>query len=238
LPEIYFAQHNDIESLKLIDEHTACFIVEVIASEKGYVPLSTAFLAEARKRCNEHCALLIFDEIQTGMGRTGKMFAFEHHDIVPDVLLLGKALGAGMPIGAFISSQKMMHTLADAPILGHITTFGGHPVVAAAALAGIEELQENQLIHSVETKEALFRKLLVHPLIQSVSGKGLMLAVEFVSFEFNKTLIDRCIADGLITDWFLFAPNKLRLTPPLIISEMEIENACEILINNLNRISM
>lgn len=238
LPEIYFAQHNDIESLKLIDEHTACFIVEVIASEKGYVPLSTAFLAEARKRCNEHCALLIFDEIQTGMGRTGKMFAFEHHDIVPDVLLLGKALGAGMPIGAFISSQKMMHTLADAPILGHITTFGGHPVVAAAALAGIEELQENQLIHFVETKEALFRKLLVHPLIQSVSGKGLMLAVEFVSFEFNKTLIDRCIADGLITDWFLFAPNKLRLTPPLIISEMEIENACEILINNLNRISM
>jgi acetylornithine/succinyldiaminopimelate/putrescine aminotransferase len=234
LPDIHFATHNDIESLNIIDSQTACFVVEIIASEKGYVPVQTDFLKRARALCDEHCALLIVDEIQTGMGRTGSMFAFEQAGMIPDVLLLGKALGAGMPIGAFVSNQQMMHTLASDPILGHITTFGGHPVIAAGALAGIEYLVASKLINEIEAKEALFKKLLVHPAILSISGKGLMLALEFESFEYNKKLIDACIQDGLITDWFLFAPHKLRITPPLTITLPQIEKVCSIILKNLN----
>lgn len=238
LPDIHFATHNDVASLKLIDSQTACFVVEVIASEKGYIPMQIEFLKQARALCDEHCALLIVDEIQTGIGRTGSMFAFEQAGIVPDVLLLGKALGAGMPIGAFVANQRLMHTLASDPILGHITTFGGHPVIAAAALAGIEYLTASNLIQSVAQKEALFRKLLNHPAIRSISGKGMMLALEFESFEFNKKLIDACIQDGLITDWFLFAPHKLRITPPLTINEQQIEEACNIILKNLSNMQV
>jgi acetylornithine/succinyldiaminopimelate/putrescine aminotransferase len=234
LPDIHFINFNDSSQLDIIDDKTACFIVEVVASEQGYVPANPEFLETARRRCNEHCALLIFDEIQTGFGRTGKMFAFEHYNITPDILLLGKALGAGMPMGAFVSSQRMMNTLSREPILGHITTFGGHPVCCAAALAGIEEIESNNYLLQVAEKERLFRSLLVHKNIIEVSGKGLMLALTFTDFDTNKKIIDGCIADGIIADWFLFAQNKLRITPPLIISADEITHACNIILKNIN----
>lgn len=236
LPDIRFLTHNRTEELQMISERTACVIVEVIRGESGYVVSDRNYLTALRERCNETGTLLLFDEIQSGMGRSGKMFAFEHVGVIPDILLLGKALGAGMPIGAFISSATHMMQLADAPMLGHITTFGGHPVVCAAALAGIEELLTHPWIDEVQEKENLFRHLLQHPSIKSISGKGLMLALEFDSFEFNKKLIDACIQDGLITDWFLFASHKLRIAPPLIISNSQIEESCHIILKNLKKI--
>jgi len=238
LPDINFIEFNNESSLENITNKTACVIVETIQGEAGYIPPQNDFLKKVRAKCDEHSALLILDEIQAGMGRTGKLFAFEHYGIVPDILLLGKALGAGMPIGAFISSQAMMMELADNPVLGHITTFGGHPVIAAAAIAGIEEIQSHNWINEVEEKENLFRELLIHPCIKNISGKGLMLAIEFKNFEFNKKLIDACIADGLITDWFLFASQSLRIAPPLIITIEQIKWSCEMLIRNLNKLGI
>jgi acetylornithine/succinyldiaminopimelate/putrescine aminotransferase len=233
LPGINFIDYNSIESLSQISHSTAAVIVEVVQGEGGYIAGNTNFLSALRQKCDDCCALLIFDEIQTGMGKTGKLFAFEHHGIVPDVLLLGKALGAGMPIGAFVTSRNKMMLLADNPILGHITTFGGHPVVAAAALAGIEELLDNAWMNEVEKKEAIFRQRLVHPNIISVSGKGLMLGVQLHSFEQNLRVIQACIQEGLITDWFLFANNKIRIAPPLTITEAEIHWACDVILRNL-----
>ena len=233
LPGINFIDYNSIESLTQITHSTAAVIVEVVQGEGGYIAGNTDFLSALKQKCDECCALLIFDEIQTGMGKTGKLFAFEHHGIVPDILLLGKALGAGMPIGAFVTSRNKMMLLADNPILGHITTFGGHPVVAAAALAGIEELLDNAWMKEVEKKEAIFRQRLVHPNIVSVSGKGLMLGVQLHSFEQNLRVIQACIKEGLITDWFLFANNKIRIAPPLTINESEIHWACDVILRNL-----
>lgn len=233
LPHVQFLTNGHFEELERITSNTACVIIEVVRGEAGYIATDETFLRALRKKCDDHCVLLIFDEIQTGMGRTGKMFAFEHSGVVPDILLLGKALGAGMPIGAFIASHQLMMTLAEHPILGHITTFGGHPVICAAALAGIEELEAQNLIADVSRKENLFRQLLRHPAIKSITGKGLMLAIELNSFEQNKKLIDACIADGVITDWFLFATHKLRIAPPLIITDEEIKQACSIILKNL-----
>lgn len=233
LPGVRFLNNGELSELELITHKTACVIIEIVRGEAGYVATDEGYLAALRKRCDQHNVLLIFDEIQTGMGRTGKLFAFEHSGIVPDILLAGKALGAGMPVGAFIANNELMMQLADDPILGHITTFGGHPVICAAALAGIEELFSKNMMDTVQEKEKLFRERLVHPAIKSITGKGLMLALEFESFEFNKQLIDACIADGLITDWFLFATHKMRLAPPLIISTAEIESACNIILKNL-----
>ena len=233
LPDISFIEFNNENTLELISDKTACVIIETIQGEAGYIAPQNNFLKKVRTKCDEHQVLLIFDEIQAGMGRTGKMFAFEHYDVVPDILLLGKALGAGMPIGAFIASQKMMSVLADNPYLGHITTFGGHPVIAAAALAGIAELLTHQWMEEINEKENLFRELLVHPAIKNISGKGLMLSVELDNFELNKKIIDACIEDGLITDWFLFAPNCMRIAPPLIINNSQILSACELIIKNL-----
>ncbi|MFN4973531.1 MAG: aspartate aminotransferase family protein [Bacteroidota bacterium] len=237
LPDIHFIDFNNTQQLDCIDEKTACFIVEVVASEQGYIPANPDFLEAARKRCSEHCALLIFDEIQTGFGRTGKLFAFEHDHVVPDILLLGKALGAGMPMGAFISSQHMMNTLAKEPVLGHITTFGGHPVCCSAALAGIEELEQNRYMEEVAAKAELFKQNLTHPAIRQVNGKGLMISLQFDSFEQNKSIIDLCMKDGLIVDWFLFAPDRLRITPPLCITPDEIKKACSVLSRNINLVS-
>jgi acetylornithine/N-succinyldiaminopimelate aminotransferase len=236
LPDIRFLEHNQTAELESITQRTACVVAEVIRGESGYIVSDSDFLSALRAKCNSTGTLLIFDEIQSGMGRSGKMFAFEHSGIIPDVLLLGKALGAGMPIGAFIASKEMMMQLAEQPMLGHITTFGGHPVVCAAALAGLEELLSHNWIHEVADKEQLFRHLLKHPAIRQISGKGLMLALELESFELNKKIIDACISDGLITDWFLFATHKLRIAPPLIITREEIAQACDIIINNLNKI--
>jgi acetylornithine/succinyldiaminopimelate/putrescine aminotransferase len=237
LPDIRFLTNGNHDELKNITDKTACVLIEVVRGEAGYIPTDEAFLKAIRKQCDDHCVLLIFDEIQTGMGRTGKMFAFEHSGVVPDILLLGKALGAGMPIGAFVAKHEMMMTLAENPMLGHITTFGGHPVIAAAAHAGIQELLSHNWIQEIAQKEALFRKLLVHHAIKSIEGKGLMLSLEFESFEFTKTLIDACIADGLITDWFLFATNRLRIAPPLIITEQQIEDACLIILSNIKKLT-
>ncbi|OYU97605.1 MAG: aspartate aminotransferase family protein [Bacteroidetes bacterium B1(2017)] len=234
LPGVSFIEFNDIKSLELINENTACVVVEVIQGEAGYIAAQDEFLIALRQACNTYGALLVFDEIQSGMGKTGKMFAFEHYSVQPDILLLGKALGAGMPIGAVVTSQDHMNLLADNPILGHITTFGGHPVIASAALAGIESLEEGKWMDLVEQKEALFRKNLVHPAIRSISGKGLMLAIELDSFDNNIKVIQHCIAGGVISDWFLFASNKIRIAPPLTITEEEIGFACNVILSSLD----
>jgi len=229
LPSIKFIDFNKTEDIKQISLQTAAVIVEVIQGEAGYIPADLEFLKQLRKTCSENNTLLIFDEIQSGMGKTGKMFAFEHYGIVPDILLLGKALGAGMPVGAFISSKKIMHSLADNPFLGHITTFGGHPVCCAAALAGIIELERLGIMNFVAEKEMLFRENLIHQKIKNISGKGLMLALELEDFDFTLRVVQHCIKKGLITDWFLFANNRLRIAPPLTITNDEILFACNVI---------
>jgi len=236
LPDVHFIEFNNIESLNIIDEKTACVIIETIQGEAGYILPTYEFLKALENKCKENCALLIFDEIQAGIGKTGKMFAFEHWGIEPDILLLGKALGAGMPIGAFVSSKKMMHLFADNPILGHITTFGGHPVIAAAALAGLNELERLNILVEVNEKEILIRKLLIHPKIKEIRGKGLMLTAQLTTFEETLKLCQLCIADGLIIDWFLYANNAIRIVPPLIITKKEIEIAVAIILKNLDLI--
>jgi acetylornithine/succinyldiaminopimelate/putrescine aminotransferase len=230
LPDVKFIRFNAAEDLELITRQTACVIIETVQGEAGIRVPDIAYMRALRKRCSEMGTLLILDEIQAASGRTGKLFAFEHFDIVPDILLLAKALGGGMPIGAFIASNEIMGALKDNPILGHITTFGGHPVCCAAGLAALEVLLNEKLTEQVAVKEALFRKLLVHLAIKEVRGKGLMLAVELESFELNKKIIDRCIENGIIVDWFLHCSNSMRIAPPLIITEEEIRKACTVII--------
>jgi acetylornithine/N-succinyldiaminopimelate aminotransferase len=229
LPGVSFINFNSIADLDSITNKTACVIVETVQGEAGIRVPDIAYMQVLRNRCNETGTLLILDEIQAAFGRTGKLFAFEHFGIEPDILLLAKALGGGMPVGAFISSNQIMGALKENPILGHITTFGGHPVCCAAGLAGLEVLLDEKLIDSVAEKEALFKKLLVHPAIKQVRGKGLMLAAEFESFELNKKIIDRCIENEVITDWFLHCSNSMRIAPPLIITADEIERACGVI---------
>jgi len=187
-----------------------------------------------RKKCDETGCLLVLDEIQTGMGRTGKMFGFQHLQIEPDVLVLAKALGAGLPIGAFISSRERMSSLAHNPILGHITTFGGHPLSCAAGLAGLEVLEDEDFIQSVSAKHELFIQLLKHPAILEVRGIGLMLAVQLRDFDFNKKVIDRCIEKGVMVDWFLHCSDAMRIAPPLSITAEEIQYACKVILDSLN----
>jgi acetylornithine/N-succinyldiaminopimelate aminotransferase len=230
LPGISFAEFDCLDDLELITMETACVIVETIQGEAGVRVPDAAYMQALRKRCDETGTLLILDEIQAAFGRTGKLFAFEHYRIVPDILLLAKALGGGMPVGAFIASRQIMAVLTENPILGHITTFGGHPVCCAAGLAALEVLLNEQLIAGVEAKEALFRKLLIHPQIKEIRGKGLMLAVEFESFDLNKKIIDRCIEHGVITDWFLHCSNSMRIAPPLIITAEQINKSCEVIL--------
>jgi acetylornithine/N-succinyldiaminopimelate aminotransferase len=230
LPHIYFMDFNDIHSLDIIDTETAAVFLEPIQAEVGYIPATLDFLTKVREKCNETGTLLIFDEIQTGIGRSGKLYAFEHYQIIPDVLVSAKALGGGMPIGAFISSHEIMQSIVDNPILGHITTFGGHPVCCAAGNASIKYIIENKLLNSVSKKEKLFRDLLVHPKIKNVTGKGLMLAAHLDSFEEVERTMQRCIEKGVIIDWFLYNQNALRISPPLIITEDEIKKVCEILL--------
>lgn len=234
LPGVSFIHFNNVDDLQLITAQTACVIIETVQGEAGIRVPGLAYMQALRKRCDETGTLLILDEIQAAFGRTGKLFAFEHFGIVPDILLLAKALGGGMPIGAFIASTQIMDSLKENPILGHITTFGGHPVCCAAGLAALEVLIEDNLISGVAEKEALFRKLLVHPAIKEVRGKGLMLAVELENFDLNKKIIDRCIENGVITDWFLHCSNSMRLAPPLIIQPDEITMACEVIIEAID----
>lgn len=230
LPDTRQIEYNNVDQLKEITSKTACVVVETIQGEAGAIVPHKGFLVALRNRCSEVGALMISDEIQCGFGRTGKLFAFEHFNFVPDILCLAKGMGGGMPIGAFISSQEIMSTLTNNPILGHITTFGGHPVSCAASLATLNTILEENLLKSVSEKEALFRTMLVHPKIKSIHGQGLLLAIEFDSYEENKRIIDACIENGVITDWFLFNSHSMRIAPPLTISLDEIKAACTVIL--------
>ena len=234
LPDVLHLHYNSFESIDLITNQTACVIAETIQAEAGIIVPAKEWIHALRKKCDDTCTLLILDEIQAGFGRTGKLWGFEHFNIVPDVLLLGKALGGGMPLGAFIADKKLMDAFTDNPVLGHITTFGGHPVSCAAGMAAMKALLEEGWIGTVKGKEELFKSLLVHPKIKAVRSFGLWMAVEFDSFETNKKVIDDCIAEGVLTDWFLFASNCLRISPPLIISEEQIKKSSAIILAACN----
>lgn len=231
LPGVQHLNYNSFEDLQYITEETACVIAETVQAEAGIVAPQDGWLKALRDRCHETGALFILDEIQAGFGRTGKLWGFEHFDVTPDVLLLGKALGGGMPLGAFIADKKLMDLLADNPVLGHITTFGGHPVCCAAGKAAMEVLLEENL--EIQKKQNLFISLLKHPKIKAVRSFGLWMAVEFDDFESCKEVIDKSIEGSIITDWFLFASNCLRISPPLNISFQQIESACKTIQNSL-----
>jgi len=230
LPDTLQLTYGDEEELSNITRRTAAVIIETVQAESGIRVPAKNFMQQLREVCNKTGALLILDEAQAGLGRTGKLFAFEHYDIVPDILLLAKALGGGMPLGAFIAAKEVMQAFTENPVLGHITTFGGHPVCCAAGLAAFEVLTDEKLVEQVEPKGKLFESLLNHPAIKSKSRIGLMMAVEFESFEVNKRIIDRCIENGILTDWFLFAPQCMRIAPPFIITEEEIRFACGVIL--------
>lgn len=234
LPDVLHLNYNSFDDLNCITAQTACVIAETIQAEAGIIPPQNHWLTALRNRCTETGTLLILDEIQAGFGRTGGLWGFQQFAVVPDIVLLGKALGGGMPLGAFIADKKLMDAFTDNPVLGHITTFGGHPVSCAAGMAAMKVLLEEEWINEVKVKENLFRSLLIHPKIKSVRSNGLWLAVEFESFEINKKIIDACIEAGVFTDWFLFASNCMRIVPPLTITENEINNACKIILEVLN----
>lgn len=230
LPDVTHIRYNNYDDLVHITNRTAAVFAETIQAEAGVIVPERKWLQQLRNRCTEMGALLVLDEVQCGMGRNGTTWAFEQFDIVPDILLLAKSLGGGMPLGAFIADKAVMQAFTTRPELGHITTFGGHPVSCSAGLAAFKVLQQQALIDTVFEKEKQFRKILIHPAIKAIRSRGLMMAVEFASFELNKKIIDTCIENGLITDWFLFAPKCLRLSPPLTISTEEIESACSIIV--------
>src|SRR5690242_1368760 len=227
LPGISHLDYNSFEALNSINEETACVIAETIQAEAGVIVPQKNWLQALRNKCDETGALLVLDEIQCGFARNGSLWAFEQFDVIPDILLLGKALGGGMPLGAFISDKKIMDSFTKNPVLGHINTFGGHPVCCAAGLAAFEVLLEEKLIDKVFEKEKLFLQHLQQlPQIKKIRSRGLMMALEFESYEQNKKVIDGMLTEGVFTDWFLFASACLRIVPPLIISEEEIVKAC------------
>ena len=231
LPDVCHIRYNQLDDLLLIDEHTAAVVIETVQGEAGVRVPEPGYLPALRQRCTDVGALLILDEIQCGFGRTGTFWAFEQFSVTPDILVCAKGMGGGMPIGAFISSQEIMAGFKTNPILGHCTTFGGHPVSCAASLATLRAIQEENMLEGVAEKAARFRRQLVHPAIRDVRGCGLLMAVEFESFEVLKPIIDRALAhEGILTDWFLFCDNSLRLAPPLIITDAEIDEACAALL--------
>ncbi len=227
LPDVRFIEHNSLADLELITERTAAVIIETVQGEAGVRLPAPGYLPALRARCAAVGALLVLDEIQCGYGRTGTMWAFEQYGIAPDILVCAKGMGGGMPIGAFISSTEIMSGFKTNPILGHCTTFGGHPVSCAAALATLQVMQDEHLAAGVAAKAARFRARLRHPAIRAVRGSGLLMAVEFDSYAVLKPIIDRALAhEGILTDWFLFCDNSLRLAPPLVITNDEIDAAC------------
>ena len=226
LPDTFLADFNDEKSLEIIDSQTACVIIEPVQGEAGVICPVNNFLEKVRKRCDSTGSLLIFDEIQTGFGRLGTMFAIDKYGVVPDILLLAKALGGGMPLGAFISSSEIMSSLTSNPVLGHITTFGGHPVCCAAGLASLNVIIDENLAQSCGSKSALFRKELSHPLIKEIRGEGLLLAVELTRPEYVKYAFANAPAFGIVIDFFLFCDSALRIAPPLTITSEEIMMAC------------
>ena len=236
LPDVKFIEFNNEEDLSKITTKTACVILETIQGGAGFIEPKNNYLEKVRKQCDAVGALLILDEIQPGIGRTGKIFGFEHYNCIPDILVTGKGLGGGMPIGAFTASLELMNLLQDNPKLGHITTFGGHPVIAASALATLTEITESNLIEQTLEKEQLFRKLLVHPLIKEIRGRGLMLAIITPSADITNALILKCQDAGLILFWLLFEPKAVRITPPLTISNIEIKEGCSKILKILDEI--
>lgn len=230
LPGIDHLDYNSEKALDEITSETACVIAETIQAEAGVIVPDIRWMKALREKCNQQGALLVFDEIQCGFGRNGTLWAFEQFGITPDILLLGKALGGGMPLGAFIADKKIMDSLTSNPVLGHINTFGGHPVSCAAGFAALNVLLDENIIESVFAKEQIFVKnLLQANKIKQMRSRGLMIAIEFESFDQNKKVIDGLLKEGVFTDWFLFAPQCLRIVPPLIISEEEITEACGII---------
>ncbi|GIZ07497.1 aspartate aminotransferase family protein [Flavobacterium sp. UMI-01] len=238
LPDVDFITFNNEADLEKITTKTAGVLLETIQGGAGFIQPENDYLKKVRQRCTEVGALMILDEIQPGFGRTGKLFGFQNYDIVPDIVVMGKGMGGGMPVGAFTASSAMMDLLTHQPKLGHITTFGGHPVIASACLATLQELTQTHLIQATLEKEKLFRSLLVHPLIQEIRGKGLMLAAMTKSADITNEVILRCQDKGLILFWLLFESCAIRITPPLTISEEEIREGCAILIEVINEVAL
>ncbi len=227
LPGIQHLNYNSMEDLAFITSDTACVIAETIQSEAGVIAPQKEWIQALRKKCTDVGALLVLDEIQCGFGRNGTLWAFEQFDVVPDILLLGKALGGGMPLGAFVADKKIMDSLMENPVLGHMNTFGGHPVCCAAGKAAMEFILEEKLVEKVFSKGELFVKNIVKDKIKAIRWQGLMIAIEFKDFDENKKVIDALIENGIFTDWFLFAANCMRIVPPLTITEEEILEACK-----------
>lgn len=236
LPDVDFITFNNIADIQKITTKTAGVILESIQGGAGFIQSQNNFLEKVRERCTEVGAMMIIDEIQPGFGRTGKLFGFQNHDFVPDIIIIGKGMGGGMPVGAFVASDKNMNLLTDNPKLGHITTFGGNPVIAAACLATLQEITETSLMADTLTKEKLFRSLLVHPLIKEIRGRGLMLALMTESEAITNKIVLNCQDRGLILFWLLFEKCAVRITPPLTISEDEIREGCAIIIDVCNEI--
>ncbi len=234
IPGTDFIRFNDVSGLQKINHTTAAVILETIQGGAGFITPKDDYLKKVKNRCEETGTLLILDEIQSGIGRTGKLFGFENYNVIPDILVTGKGLGGGMPIGAFISSFDKMSLLKENPKLGHITTFGGHPVIAAAAHATLNELYQSNLMQDIDKKEKLFKELLVHKNIQEIRGKGLMLALILKNKESANHLILEALNRGLLLFWLLFEPNAVRITPPLNISKTEIIKGCKIITDILN----
>ncbi|SHG19333.1 aspartate aminotransferase family protein [Flagellimonas flava] len=235
VPDVSFIRFNNLSDLQHISEKTAAVVLETIQGGAGFILPKDDYLAKVRKRCDEVGALLILDEIQPGFGRTGKLFAFEHFNCVPDILVIGKGMASGLPVGAFVASKKMMDCLQNSPKLGHITTFGGNPVIAAASLATLKEVTENQLIEHTLRKEKYFRTRLVHPLIKEIRGKGLMLALLFENKKIADYLVLEAAKNRLVLFWLLFEPKAVRISPPLTISMQEITQGCDQIISILDR---
>lgn len=236
LPDVLHLDYNSFEALQSISSKTACVIAETVQGESGVIAPFSAWMTELRKKCSETGTLLILDEIQTGFGRTGTLWGFEQAGIVPDIVLLGKALGGGMPLGAFIADKKIMHQLAIDPVLGHITTFGGHPVSCAAGLAAMKVLLKEKLINKVHNKEQEFRQSLKHQKIKELRSTGLLIAVAFSDKELVLKLTRNLLQRGILTDWFLFAPECLRIAPPLTIRPKEIRMVCDVILKCLDEL--
>ena len=235
LPEIKQIRHGNFDDIQLISCRTAAVFIEIIAGEAGVRIPEYQYFIKLRRQCDLTGTLLIIDEIQTGFGRTGTFWAFQQFGFYPDVLLCAKGMGGGMPIGAFIANQKIMSVFKNNPILGHITTFGGHPVSCAASLATLNVILEENLLEKIKDKAQIFKDLLVHEKIKEVRNQGLIMAVEFENFDTLKPIIDRAIEKGVITDWFLFCDNSMRIAPPLIITEEEIIKACSVILSVINQ---
>lgn len=238
MPDVDFIEFNNLSDIDKITHQTAAVVLETIQGGAGFIEPKNEFLKKISERCKQTQTLLILDEIQPGFGRTGKLFGFEHYNCVPDILVTGKGLGGGMPIGAFTASNKLMATLKDNPKLGHITTFGGHPVIAASALATLKEITSSNLIDKALEKEQLIRNHLIHPLIKEIRGLGLMLALITPSSEITNEIIFKCKSRGLILFWLLYEPKAVRITPPLTISNQEIIKGCYIIMEVLNEIDL